>query len=404
MAEALLKGNMGVQDIRSPMQGLAQLANTLVGGLQYRKAQEDAASGRDKANAELGRILSGGSDASMGDLSSVLGNPWASDAQQQLASMLIGEQIKRNQSAAPEFGFTFAPDGSLIRTDKTSGSFETLGQFGKAEPGFKLLSPEEAAANRLDPNKAWQVGPDNRVYEVGGGGVNVTVGDGAPGLGKLSTDFGYVLDPTTGKPKIDPATGLPTAAAIPGSPAAMEAAAAAAKANAGADSNAIATDTITNAAALARDIANKPFTTGLAGGLASNLSESDAAELRRQVGVLTANATIENLNAMRQASPTGGALGSVTEKEGAMLAAASGAIDPNSKPEDFRRQLDNYERTLLRIVNGPEAGDRIFEATRKQKDAPEDSAIWAAPAPPQGWGGKPELWEFMTPEQRALWK
>src|SRR5690606_23839406 len=129
--------------------------------------------------------------------------------------------------------------------------------------------------------------------------VNVNMGDGAPGLGKLSTDYGYVLDPETQQPVIDPATGLPTAAAVPGSPAALEAAAAAAKAEIGDGQNEVSTDTILTAAGIARELAGKGGNTGLQGAAWGNLPESDAAELRRQVHVLTTVSTIENLNAMR---------------------------------------------------------------------------------------------------------
>src|SRR5699024_9514691 len=39
------------------------------------------------------------------------------------------------------------------------------------------------------------------------------------GIGKLSTDYEYVLDPETGSSVIDPNTGLHQAAPVPGSPA-----------------------------------------------------------------------------------------------------------------------------------------------------------------------------------------
>lgn len=131
---------------------------------------------------------------------------------------------------------------------------------------------------------------------------------------------------------------------------------------------AIASDTITTAAARAREAAaGRNF--GSAGtsivGMINPLS--DSAEVMRQVGVLNSNAKVENLTAMRAASPTGGALGSVTEKESQMLADKSGALDPNSPT--FLRDLDDYERTLLRIVHGKEAGDAIFEQSRG--DAPQ---------------------------------
>ena len=62
--------------------------------------------------------------------------------------------------------------------------------------------------------------------------------------------------------------------------------------------------------------------------------------------------------AMRAASPTGGALGAVSDSENAMLAAKAGALDPSSP--NFARDLDDYELTLLKIVHGPEAGQKIF--------------------------------------------
>lgn len=67
---------------------------------------------------------------------------------------------------------------------------------------------------------------------------------------------------------------------------------------------------------------------------------------------------------MRAASPTGAALGGVSDKDLALLASKSGALDPASP--NFERDLDDYERTVLRLVHGVEAGDRIFEATRDQ--------------------------------------
>lgn len=205
--------------------------------------------------------------------------------------------------------------------------------------------------------------------------VKVDMGGGAPGLGKLSTDYGYVMDPSTGQPVIDPQTGLPTASAIPGSPAALEAQQAASKAAQGGGAKAVSTDTVMTAANEARNLIGRTSTGTLGAGLAY-LPESDAAEVNRQISVMKSIATIETLGAMRAASPTGGALGSVTEKEGAMLAAAAGALDPKSGPERFGKQLDNYERTLLRIIHGPKVGDAIFEQSRDQaKGGGQDGGV-----------------------------
>ena len=230
------------------------------------------------------------------------------------------------------------------------------------EPGYQTMTPEEVSQLGLPPG-AYQRGPKGEIKQIGGGGTNVTVNNGGgPELGKLSTDYGYVLGPD-GKPKIDPATGLPVAAPVPGSPAAIEAEAAAKKAELANGNAMTATDVVTSAAARAREAAKNRSVGGLFGGIAAYNPSSQNAELYRQVDVLKSNAKIENLTAMRAASPTGGALGSVTEKESEMLAAKSGALDPASP--NFERDLDDYERTLLRIVHGNEAGDTIFEATRQ---------------------------------------
>lgn len=202
--------------------------------------------------------------------------------------------------------------------------------------------------------------------------VKVDMGGGAPGLGKLSTDFGYVMD-ATGNPIIDPQTGLPQAAAIPGSPAALEAAQLAQKEGLGGGAKSVSTDTVMTAANEARALIGRTSTGTIGAGLAY-LPESDAAEVNRQIEVMKSIAKIETLGAMRAASPTGGALGAVSDSESAMLAAAAGALDPRAGPERFGRQLDNYEKTLFRIIHGPRVGDAIYEQTR-DKQATADGGV-----------------------------
>ena len=205
--------------------------------------------------------------------------------------------------------------------------------------------------------------------KAGAATQTVNVGDGAPGLGKLSTDYGYILDPVTRQPKIDPETGLPMAAPVPGSPAAMEVVKGQNKA-AAANSNAmVASDIVTTAADRALKAAkNRNFgATGTS--IVGMLPWTDSAEVMDQVDVLKAQASIENLTAMREASPTGGALGSVTPDELKILQDKSGRLNPNSP--NFERDLAGYTRQLLRTIHGDQAGDEIFRQTWKgQIDQP----------------------------------
>lgn len=141
----------------------------------------------------------------------------------------------------------------------------------------------------------------------------------------------------------------------------------------------VGTQTILNAATRARKAAEERTVGGFFGQVAANNPASTNADLYRQVDVLKATATIENLTAMRLASPTGGALGALTEKEGAMLAAKAGALDPAS--QNFLRDLADYELTLLQTIHGPAEGQAIFDATRT--DPPPRAGLTNA-APPAG--------------------
>lgn len=152
---------------------------------------------------------------------------------------------------------------------------------------------------------------------------------------------------------------------VPGSPAAI----AVTQKQEAADTT---SDVVTNAYETARGLIGTS-TTGLIGQGLSVIPPSAAAELRRQTAVLKSNASISALNAMRAQSKTGGALGNVTEKEEAMLSSAAGALDPNAGPEQYARALDNYQHTLLRIVNGPEAGDRMWQESQGTKPTGGDT-------------------------------
>lgn len=188
---------------------------------------------------------------------------------------------------------------------------------------------------------------------------------GAPTIGTIPQGYAASQDPVTGEWSMQPIAGGPAAAEIEKGQEAKDAATEAAM---------TASNTITTAAARAREAAaNQNF--GPAGTTAvANIpvigAMTDSAEVVRQVDVLKSQAAFENLNAMRQQSPTGGALGSVTEKELKMLQDKSGALDPNSPT--FTRDLADYEQTLLRIIHGKEAGDAIFQATRPKGDGEDD--------------------------------
>jgi hypothetical protein len=144
---------------------------------------------------------------------------------------------------------------------------------------------------------------------------------------------------------------------IPGSPAALEAEAAQAVAASKEGGKQTTADTIVQAATRAIAAAEAPGlpATGTIGNLMSNLSESNAAEVRRQVGALKSVGTLDN---MIRAKEQGAAFGGTTESELALLADRAGALDPSSP--NFVRDAKDYTRALFKGMYGPEEGERRF--------------------------------------------
>lgn len=293
-------------------------------------------------------------------------SPYVNDQTRQIATLLFKSQmdqqakandpmrqldIQSKQTALTPLGAPYKDaDGNLVQKDAL-GKITVLSAAEKSptsvqEYKFYRTQAEEAGETPL-PYSKWDIARKH--------------------AGAISVNTGAI--PQGYEQYTDPDTGAIRMRAIPGGPKD-----ASAKDQAKADARATSTEVVTNAAKLAREaISGATFpVTGTAGHFLSGIGETGAAELNRQVSVLKSNATIENLNAMRAQSPTGGALGNVTEGEGAMLAAKSGALDPRAPKAQFQRALDDYERTLLRIVHGKDAGDKIYEQTRPNKDGWSD--------------------------------
>lgn len=281
--------------------------------------------------------------------------------QMQLQKAQLELEAMRNPKPDPVDLNTFTgPDGTVYSFNPITG--QTVALTGSEAQPQPMTADERTRWNIPETDTRPYVMKDGIPTVIGGNGVTVNNNmGGGPEMGKLSTDYGYVLGPD-GKPVIDPETGLPKAAPVPGSPAAVEAERLAKTSDTRAGNASIASDVVTTAALRARKAAGERALGGLGQNQVAWLNPySDAAEVARQVEVLKSNAKVENLNAMRQSSPTGGALGSVTEKENDMLASKAGALDPSSP--NFERDLTDYTRTLLRIVHGDAAGDEIFRQT-----------------------------------------
>lgn len=125
---------------------------------------------------------------------------------------------------------------------------------------------------------------------------------------------------------------------------------------------------------------NPNMTTGLVGGLAKALPGTPAFRLKQRLDTIKANIGFDKLQTMRENSPTGGALGQVSDFENRMLQAVFGSLDQANEPQEI---LYNLERLQLILANSKDARRQAY-ARDFGEDAPA-SAVQPLP----GTGGTP---------------
>lgn len=117
------------------------------------------------------------------------------------------------------------------------------------------------------------------------------------------------------------------------------------------------------------------WTTGFIGSAMSKVPGSKAYDLGRTLDTLQASAGFETLQEMRDNSPTGGALGQVTERELALLQATWGSLQQSQSKEQFEANLDRFQRQLENSWN------RVNNAYQKDYGQPyfEESVTTISP-------------------------
>lgn len=94
------------------------------------------------------------------------------------------------------------------------------------------------------------------------------------------------------------------------------------------------------------------FRTGLVGGLTANLPGSPAYNLDRDLDTLKARTAFDELAAMRRASPTGGALGAISDRELSLLQASEANLDVGQGERQIDRNLGRMRQTVVSRTPG----------------------------------------------------
>lgn len=104
-------------------------------------------------------------------------------------------------------------------------------------------------------------------------------------------------------------------------------------------------DSVLTEVGLAKELAKEgALSTGMGAAVTENIPGTPAYNLRKTVDTVKANLGFDKLQQMREASPTGGALGSVTERELDLLQATIANLDPKMGDDELLRNLEKVER------------------------------------------------------------
>jgi hypothetical protein len=229
------------------------------------------------------------------------------------------------------------PAGNTYQRNTKTGKIESLGATGTTGERFEILTPSSAKTMGLPAGNTYQKDINTgKITAVGGGGVTVNL---PPQIGSIPPDYRMTYDGN--KPV--------AMEVIPGSKTARELEAAAGKGQMAAES------TLTTAGVVTQDISRltnaikkQKLTDPVTGTLGAVVGEQGgvlaAGSARRSaeglVRTIQANIGFDRLNQMRLESPTGGALGNITEQELKFLQSVLGSIDLNQKDADIIRNLE----------------------------------------------------------------
>lgn len=128
------------------------------------------------------------------------------------------------------------------------------------------------------------------------------------------------------------------------------------------------------------------WTTGWVGDKLSGTGGTAANDVRTLLDTVKSNVGFDKLQAMREASPTGGALGQVSDSENRMLQATLGSLEQSQGTPQFTDNLKRLKNIYLDIIHGPGNGPPREQLGFEQGQTGAAPAAPAAPAQPQAAG------------------
>jgi hypothetical protein len=296
-------------------------------------------------------------------------------------------KLAENQLTPPQRETFVAPDGSI--------RFRDTGEVARQEnvlapQGFKTIEVQEGR-NKV----TYQVNPDGTRVKIASGSMDAPQMAAVKPLyaqTPVETASGYVYMPTPegmaqGRTPIEASTGRPVQNLMGNKQ--MQQQQLQEKQRKSLQGTLKVVNNAQNAINKAAELITESprLTTGVGGFIASNIPATKRKTLEGAIKTIQANLSFQALNDMRAASPTGGALGNVTERELDLLGSTVANLSPDLPPEELLSNLNfvNAEYRRLKAL-----AENDLRSSNMNMQAPSDVP--------------PEVWNAMTPEEKSLWQ
>lgn len=290
--------------------------------------------------------------------------------QQQFAQMSQAEQVQAVKEANIAGGmFSRVTDQAsytqVVNSLEQSGII-TAGRF-PAEYNPQIVQTAIATAQHTNETagiKEFNFAQDNPGFaefnSSRAGGTTVNVGGSGQDFGKPPPGMVFAQNPdgtVATQPFTTPSGQVvqqPIAIPVAGGPVATGAAASEAQAGAQQQQTVTAANVVLEDIGRLRSLVQSapiPVTGG--GSLLSFMPGTNARDAQALVDTIAANVGFDKLQRMREASPTGGALGSVSERENTLLQSVLGNLELSQGQPQFLENLARLERVYNDIIHGP---------------------------------------------------
>jgi hypothetical protein len=100
----------------------------------------------------------------------------------------------------------------------------------------------------------------------------------------------------------------------------------------------------------------------------------EAVDVKRKLETLQSVVSFDRLQQMREASPTGGALGAVSERELALLQSSMGALSNDMSEEELIKTLDFIDGVMSKFAAYPQ-GAQAMQPASPQSGMPDFSTM-----------------------------